>query len=68
MHVYNARKITLCCKALKPVISICIATDAEMRYKKKKCCWSGKTDLESGNLLGEEAAGKGHSENYIRET
>jgi len=35
MHVYNARKITLCCKALKPVISICIATDAEMRYKKK---------------------------------
>lgn len=25
----------MCCKALKPVISICIATDAEMRYKKK---------------------------------
>lgn len=28
MHVYNVRKITLCCKALNPVISIRTATYA----------------------------------------
>lgn len=33
MHVYNVRKITLCCKALNPVISIHTAMYAWMRYK-----------------------------------
>lgn len=34
MYVYDARKITLSCKALKPVVSICTATHTEMGYKK----------------------------------
>ena len=31
MHVCNARKITLCCKALNPIISVCRVTYIDER-------------------------------------